>query len=291
MDGYADVRINPSDNRFYGRAVRATRIADLTLTEAVYEPLAVVPAHTHESSRLCFVLEGGFAEQAGGTSKPCYAGSLLFHPRDEPHAQQFGDSRSRCLTVQLGPRFASRLSEFGIRLPLTPISARQKTAWLAVNLYEEFWRADSATDLVCEGLCLAMLAGLTRDAASQARDAQLPRWLKVVQSLLEERYLEPVRLAELAEAVDVHPVHLSRVFHQRLGITLTAYVRERRLEWASERLLRTTLPSSRIAVEAGFRDQVRFTRAFKRATGKTPREFRAAIVGNAAAEWQTRRGR
>ncbi len=284
------MRINPTDTRHYGRALRTRRVADLTLTEAAYEPFAVVPPHTHESSRLCFVLEGGFAERAGGVSKRCSAGSLLFHPRNEPHAQQFDDSRSRCLTVQLGPRLTSRLSELGIQLPLTPLIARPRTAWLAVSLYEEFWRADSASDLASEGLCLAILTELTRDAASRPSDAQLPRWLKVVQSLLEARYLEPVRLAELADEVDVHPVHLSRAFHQRLGITLTAYVRERRLEWASERLLRTSLPASRIAVEAGFRDHVRFARAFKQATGKSPREFRATIRGKAEADRRTRRG-
>jgi AraC family transcriptional regulator len=272
------VRINPGDARFYGRVLRARRVAGLTLTETTYPPSAVVPSHAHDSSRLCFVLEGGFAERAGGVSKRCGPGTLLFHPRDEPHAQQFDDTTSRCLAVHLGPRFESRLSELGIRLPPAPITARQKAAWLAVDLYEELCRPDGASDLASEGLCLAILAEVTRDAASRLREAQFPRWLKVVHDLLEARYLEPLRLAELAEEVDVHPVHLSRVFHQRLGVTLTAYVRGRRLEWASERLLRTDLPSSRIAVEAGFRDHGHFTRAFKQATGKTPREFRAAIA-------------
>jgi AraC family transcriptional regulator len=284
------VRINPSDARFYGRVLRARRVADLTLTETAYPPSAVVPPHAHDSSRLCFVLEGGFAEVVGGVSKRCGPGSLLFHPSGEPHAQQFDDTTSRCLTVHLGPRFEARLSELGIQLPPAPISARQKGAWLAVDLYEEFCRPDGASHLANEGLCLAVVAEMTRDAASRLREAQFPRWLRVVQGLVDARYLEPLRLAELAEAVDVHPVHLSRAFHERLGVTLTAYVRERRLEWASERLLRTDLPSSRIAVEAGFRDHGHFTRAFKQATGKTPREFRAAIAGPTVSERQTRGG-
>jgi AraC-like DNA-binding protein len=75
----------------------------------------------------------------------------------------------------------------------------------------------------------------------------------------------------------VHPVHLSRVFHQRLGVTLTAYVRERRVTSAAERLLRTDLPPSRIAMEAGFRDHGHFVRAFREGTGMTPREFRGAV--------------
>jgi AraC-like DNA-binding protein len=58
---------------------------------------------------------------------------------------------------------------------------------------------------------------------------------------------------------------------------LTAYVRERRLAWASEMLLQTDLPTSYIAAQAGFCDRGHFTRAFRDATGMTPRELRAAI--------------
>jgi AraC family transcriptional regulator len=271
------VRTDPSDARFYGRAVFARRIGDLTLTETIFAPSAIVPSHTHDSSRLCFVLDGGFTEQAVGTSKRCAVGSLLFHPRDEPHAQQFDAAASRCLTVQLGRCFASRVEQLDVTVPSRPITARRKAAWLAMSLYEEFRQPDSASDLATEGLCLALLAELAREAASSGDEADRPRWLKLVQSLLEERPVESVRLTDLAAAVDVHPAHLSRVFHQRVGVTLTAYVREQRLAWASEMLLQTDLPASRIAARAGFCDRGHFTRAFRDATGMTPRELRAAI--------------
>jgi AraC family transcriptional regulator len=271
------VRTDPSDVRFYGRVVSARRIGDLTLTETVFAPSLVVPSHSHDSSRLCFVLHGGFTEQADGTSKRCGVGSLLFHPRDASHAQQFDAAASRCLTVQLGRCFASRVEQLDVTVPSRPITAQRKAAWLALNLYEEFRQPDSASDLATEGLCLALLAELTREAASSEDEADRPRWLRLVQSLLEERPVESVRLTDLAAAVDVHPAHLSRVFHQRVGVTLTAYVREQRLAWASEMLLQTDLPASRIAARAGFYDRDHFTRAFREATGMTPRELRAAI--------------
>jgi AraC family transcriptional regulator len=271
------LRITPIDARFSGRVVRTRHIGDLTLTETVFDPSSVVPLHRHDSSRLCLVLEGGFTEQVGGDARRCVAGSLLFHPADEPHAQRYDDGPSRCLSIQLGGCLTSRLSELQIRAPSRPIMASRRAAWLAMSLYDEFSRADGASELAAEGLCFAVLAELTRNAAAQSDGARSPRWLKVVQSLLDARYAEPVRLAELAAAVDVHPVHLSRVFHQRLGVTLTAYVRERRLTRAAGRLLQTDLPSSRIAIEAGFRDHGHFVRAFREGTGMTPREFRGAI--------------
>ena len=272
------LRIDPRDARFYGRVVHTRHIGDLTLTETVFDPSSVVPSHSHDSSRLCLVLQGGFTEHVGGDAKRCAAGALLFHPAHEPHAQRYDDGASRCFSIQLGRCFTSRLADVDVREPARPIVASRRAAWLAMSLYDEFCRADAASELAAEGLCLAVLAELSRDAVAQCDEAQSPRWLKFVRTLLEERYAEPVRLDELAAAVDVHPVHLSRVFHQRVGVTLTAYVRERRLNWASEKLLRTALPSSRIAIEAGFRDHDHFTRAFRDATGMTPREFREATI-------------
>jgi AraC family transcriptional regulator len=271
------VRTDPSDARFHGRVVSARRIGDLTLTETVFAPSLVVPSHSHDSSRLCFVLNGGFTEQAHDTLKRCGVGSLLFHPRDEPHAQQFDNAATRCLTVQLGRCFASRVEQLDVTVPSRPITAPRKAAWLAMSLYEEFRQPDSASDLATEGLCLALLAELSREAASSSEDAGRPRWLRLVQRLLDERPVESVRLTDLAAAVDVHPAHLSRVFHQRVGVTLTAYVREQRLAWASEMLLQTDLPASGIAAQAGFCDRGHFTRAFREATGMTPRALRAAI--------------
>ena len=271
------VRTDPSDARIYGRIVLARRIGDLTLTETVFAPSLVVPSHSHDSPRLCIVLTGGFTEQADGTSKRCGVGSLLFHPRGQSHAQQFDAATSRCLTVELGRCFASRVEQADVTVPSRPITAQRKAAWLAMSLYEEFWQPDSASDLATEGLCLALLAELSREAASFSEGAGRPRWLRLVQSLLAERPVESVRLTDLAAAVDIHPAHLSRVFHQRVGVTLTAYVREQRLAWASEMLLQTDLPTSRIAAQAGFCDRGHFTRAFREATGMTPRELRAAI--------------
>jgi len=278
VNAAANVGRDLSEARFYGRVVHAHRVGDLSLAETVFEPSSAIPPHDHDWGRLCLVLEGGFAEQADGTSTRCRAGALLFQPPNAPHAQRFEGAAARCLVIQLGRCVTSRLSDFDLRLPARPIAAAGKAAWLAMSLYDEFRRGDRAAELATEGLCLAVLAELTREAAAAARRGQCPRWLEVVQALLDEHCVEPLRLAELAAAVDVHPAHLSRVFHQRLGVTATAYVRERRLEWACERLLRTDHPSSLIAVEAGFADHAHFRRALREATGMTPRELRAALV-------------
>jgi AraC family transcriptional regulator len=106
-----------------------------------------------------------------------------------------------------------------------------------------------------------------------ALEPGIPSWLEAARGLLQPD-ASVIRMRAIAGAVGVHPVHLSRSFRRRFGLTMTDYLRGRRLEAASRALLETSHGVARIASEHGFSDQAHFTRAFKRATGLTPAAFR-----------------
>jgi AraC family transcriptional regulator len=80
----------------------------------------------------------------------------------------------------------------------------------------------------------------------------------------------------LASAVGVHPVHLARSFREAHGASVGEYLRRLRVEFAQREVLRTDAPLSEIALSAGFCDQSHFGRTFKRHTGVTPAQARAA---------------
>ena len=84
-------------------------------------------------------------------------------------------------------------------------------------------------------------------------------------------------LIEIAATVDVHPAHLARTFRRFQRQTVGDYLRQLRLEFARARLSASAEPISEIALSAGFYDQCHFSRAFKRHTGMTPAEYRAAF--------------
>jgi AraC family transcriptional regulator len=266
----------PADWLCYGEVRRVRRVGELALAETEYAPTASVPTHAHTSSSFCLVLQGGFVDGAGARRLSGAVGSVLFQPWGEPHSRQFRSGISRCFMVDLGPTLTARLDS-GVGGSHAAVVTRRRASWLAMRLYEEFCRDDAASSVAIEGLSLSVLAQLTRDAV----DDPTPPWLPAVLDLLDERYLAPVRLAEVAARVDVHPGHVARVFRRRFGVSLTDYVRRRRIDWACDRLVATRLPLSRIAMEAGFTDQAHFARVFKRVTGHTPREFRVASAAAA----------
>ena len=101
-----------------------------------------------------------------------------------------------------------------------------------------------------------------------------PIWLKTVEELLREKFNERLTLAEIAETVGVHPVHLAQSFRRHYQMTIGGFVRRLRLERSRRQLLDTDQTLAEIALGSGFSDQSHFTRLFKAEFGQTPNAFR-----------------
>ena len=134
---------------------------------------------------------------------------------------------------------------------------------------------DEATPLAIEGLMLELVAGLSRQLKIRSGPKR-PRWLEGARNILEADFHDRISLARVAEAVDVHPVHLARVFRKHFGCTPGEYVRHLRIDFACSELAQSDTSLVEIALAAGFAHQAHFSRAFKAQTGMTPSEFRTA---------------
>ena len=78
----------------------------------------------------------------------------------------------------------------------------------------------------------------------------------------------------LAQALNVSPFQLSRVFSERLHMGFNEYLNALRVDYARELLRETDLPITQLAFECGFESQRTFNRAFREQTGQSPRQFR-----------------
>lgn len=94
-------------------------------------------------------------------------------------------------------------------------------------------------------------------------------------SYIEEHYAdEDLSLNILAEYVRFSPNHLSMIFSQETGETFSKYLIEYRIGKAKEALKCTSLKSSEIAMQVGYRDPHYFSYMFKKVTGMTPTQYR-----------------
>jgi AraC family transcriptional regulator len=88
--------------------------------------------------------------------------------------------------------------------------------------------------------------------------------------------LEDLSIADVADGVGIHPVHLARSFRRYFRCSPGEFTRFCRLERATRMLTRSECPLSDIALESGFSDQSQLSRAFTRDLGIAPGEYRRA---------------
>jgi AraC family transcriptional regulator len=95
--------------------------------------------------------------------------------------------------------------------------------------------------------------------------------------MLQDRFAEPLTLAEIADEVDLHVCHVAREFRRRYGLTIGAYLRRVRTAHAARRLAQSEDAIADVAHEAGFADQSHLGRVFKESMGMTPARYRARM--------------
>lgn len=254
----------------YGNVTEINKIAGLTLTETTYVSRLKLARHSHEFAYFCFVLDGNFTENYERRTRSCKPASLIFHPPDESHSDDF-HTEARCFNVQMDNFWLDRVRQFS---KITDCSAEFQggvTSRLAMKIYRKFRVFDNLSALAIEGLALELIAEASRHSA---KENKIPRWLKTAQEMLRERFSERLNITHIAETVGVHPAHLAREFRRFHRCTIGDYLRQLRIEFACRTISNSNAPLSEVALSAGFFDQSHFARIFKQQTGLTPGQYR-----------------
>ena len=100
------------------------------------------------------------------------------------------------------------------------------------------------------------------------------RRVQKVQKYISTHYQEDIRLASLADMVGMTPVSFSRFFRLRTGKTLSDYIIDIRLGFATRMLVDSTRTIAEVCYDCGFNNLSNFNRMFKRKKGCSPKEFR-----------------
>jgi AraC-like DNA-binding protein len=101
----------------------------------------------------------------------------------------------------------------------------------------------------------------------------------LVEEVRQAIHLDPdLSLSQLARRVGLSPFHLSRIFKQACGLTMSAYRARLRVRRALERFDEGERDLARLAVDVGFSDQAHLTRTVRAETGVTPGRLRTLLA-------------
>jgi len=261
--------------RYVGPSLYVHGQGDIVVYEGTFTAGQVIPCHVHAEPVISLVLEGDGVEDVAGRTRLLTAQDLLLTPAYALHGYRFGRS-GRWFNMQLTDAWLARVADGAPALPPAAqiIHSHAAATW-AARVRAEVRHRDTVSSLAIDGAMILMVADLVRTRVDAAH--RRPRWLGSVEEAIEAAAASPPSVAELAQLAGVHPTHLLRTFRRHHGVTISAYVRQRRIERARLEVANGDRPLSMIALDAGFADQSHFTRVFRAAFGETPGQYARSL--------------
>ncbi len=123
------------------------------------------------------------------------------------------------------------------------------------------------------GLSRAVLRLLNRvKKATKASEGELP--YEELNALLRDRLEDGVTLAEIAEAMGVHPTAVTHRLQRKFGMSFSEYQGRIRVDRAKELLRNTKLSIGQIARRVGLNDASNFGKLFRKHEGTAPTAYR-----------------
>lgn len=101
----------------------------------------------------------------------------------------------------------------------------------------------------------------------------MPAYITGTMQYIDSHLDEPLRLSVLAKKFHVSESYLSAQFKHHTGLTLRAYLLDRKINFAKQ-LLQKGVSVTEACYRSGFNDYANFIRSFKKATGVSPGKFR-----------------
>ena len=98
--------------------------------------------------------------------------------------------------------------------------------------------------------------------------------IKLCIDYIRENIHSSITVSELADRLDLNETYLSKLFKKEMGITVSEYIRDEKVEEACWLLRYTDKTSIEIANDLSFSSHSYFISVFKKATTMTPKEYR-----------------
>lgn len=261
--------------QFYGQTTETVYLDGITLTDTAYTH-DKVDWHFHENPYFTFILQGNLIEGNKKEVHHCSAGTVLFHNWQEPHYNIKPHGFTRGFHIELEQKWTDGFTFDLQHLQGNILVANPNHKLLLYKIFKESKLNDNARNLSIQGLLLQTLTGIQHSQENALKDK--PSWVNQVGDLLHDQCTESISLTQLAQAVGIHPVHLSRDFSRYFHCSFGEYIRKIKIEKSLPLISNLKHALTDIAFECGFADQSHFIRCFKDIMGISPLAYRKMLL-------------
>ncbi|MFC0469304.1 helix-turn-helix domain-containing protein [Halalkalibacter kiskunsagensis] len=112
------------------------------------------------------------------------------------------------------------------------------------------------------------------DRVKNSKQKKYSKPINTCLSHIFKNLYEDLSLTELAEVTHLSSSYLSKLFKQEVGVSLSVFIQNERIEEAKKLLVFSHYSLTDIYTMLNFNDQSYFSKVFKKVTGMTPKEYK-----------------
>jgi len=225
--------------------------------------------------------------QDGKTHMGLYRrGEMLITPANTPLFSRW-EGDENCLQIRLPAEFMRNVARETVvgdcdRITLKPEfkAHNPQLESISTMLLNEVQQGSLSNRLYVDSLSNILAVHLLKQHATTrphlpVYEGGLPsRQLRQILDYVDVHLEQEIKLADLAQLLDMSQFHFSRLFKQSLGMSPYQYLLQQRVERAKQLLKNTDRLITDIALSCGFNSHSHLSKQFKQLTGITPKAYR-----------------
>jgi AraC-like DNA-binding protein len=236
------------------------------------------PAGAHHGFEVAWPRSGGLCYEIHGRSFDVPVGAAMLVPPEVEHrtwVQPGTEATSLWLGRELVSSVADLVQPRPLRFEAQVVPEASALTVMGALLMHEARVGAAGAFLTAEALGEALVVQILRGVGNHTEPASGDRRVDAAIERIETGYAEALSVDDLARAAGMSRYHFSRAFRARTGSSPYRYLVRTRVRRAAELLRRGRRSVTEAALEVGFADLGRFSKAFQRELGVMPSDYRA----------------
>lgn len=248
--------------------------------------------HTHKEVEIMYVIDGACTVGLETESVSLKKGDFIFLDAHVPHRLIVG-SGAPCRMLNIEFTFMEKMD----RVPsIQDLVKENRTLAQFLSLHEAYFvlkdsdqiyhtlknivlESDKKQDMMVHLLLSQLLIQIARMVTkSKEVDQQANIYMNQALEFIHQHYDQNIQVKDIADAVNLHPGYLHRIFKRLMQSSLMEYVNSFRMEKAKMLLSDTEIPIIEISQYVGINSSQYFSQVFKKYTGQTPVDYRRSSV-------------
>ena len=255
------------------------------------KPLRLTKEHTHDYIEIVYIKNGTATEYVDGTGYSVRRGDVIFMTPNSVHSFEPCENFEH-VEIFFSPRLiGEEVITAAHTLTLLALTSFDKirhdqsyglvrfdgdeireVEYILDSMQREFdYQEEGYEAYMCN--CLNML--LIKMVRATSGSAEVTEVWDALEEYIDRNSDKRITLSAIASKCFYNPSYFSRIFKQRYGMTLTDYLKRKRIEKAKALLTETLLTVDQVIEKVGFTDRSAFYSSFSEIVGCTPAEYRA----------------